>query len=278
MSNLHLDVFGATDRGRVRQVNEDQFLVAALRKSMQVRQTSLQGLGSLARLQGTEAHLLVVADGVGGHRDGEVASGMAIETIAEHLGETIGCVYSFDVEREHEFIAHLQDSVERAHEMVRRQGSEDSPGPATTLTMVVLIWPRAYLIHVGDSRAYYLHGGRLRQLTRDQTAYDELVDRGVLREDDPSDGRPRHRLKDMLTSAIGADIAPSVGLIDLDPGDVLLLCTDGLTKHVPDPEIAAILGEGASAEHSCRRLVDLTLQRGANDNVTAIVARLDTTR
>ena len=78
----------------------------------------------------------------------------------------------------------------------------------------------------------------------------------------------------MLTSAIGAEVEASIGLIDLDPGDTVLLCTDGLTKHVPDDEIAGILGAGASAERSCRRLVDLTLERGARDNVTVIVGRV----
>jgi len=267
------DVFGATDRGRVRQANEDQFLIASLHKSMRVRQTSLEGLGGLVRLHGAAAHLLVIADGVGGNRDGELASGTAIETIAEHVGETIGCFYSYDVEREHEFLTQLQRAVERSHDQVRlRYAEDDGRGAATTLTMVTLIWPRAYVVHVGDSRAYYLHGGRLRQLTSDQTAYEELADLGVI-SDSPAVGGQKDRLKHMLTSAVGAEIEPSIGLVDLEFGDALLLCTDGLTKHVPDDEITRILEAGADAERTCRRLVDLTLERGASDNVTVIVGR-----
>jgi PPM family protein phosphatase len=273
--DVDIDVFGATDRGKVRRVNEDQFLIASLCKSMQVRQTSLDHVPALARLDGAPAHLLIVADGVGGHRGGELASGTAVETIVQHLGEAVGCVYLFDVEREHEFLSQLQEAFARAHRQVlARYQSDDGPGPATTLTMVVLIWPRAYLVHVGDSRAYYLRAGRLRQLTRDQTAYEELVDRGAIHEEQAGVAGPRSRLKDVLTSAIGSEIDPSVGLIDLDPGDSLLLCTDGLTKHVTDDEIAQILSAQASAERSCRRLVDLTLERGASDNVTVIVGRV----
>jgi protein phosphatase len=126
---------------------------------------------------------------------------------------------------------------------------------------------------VGDSRAYYLRGGRLQQLTRDQTAFEQLVDEGVIDEEKARAAGERHRFKDVLTSAVGAEIEPSVGLIDLQADDVLLLCTDGLTKHVPDGEIAQVLGAGRSAEESCRRLLDLTLERGASDNVTVIVGR-----
>jgi len=119
------DLFGATDRGKVRQANEDQFLIASLHKSMRVQQTSLGSLGGFARLHGAVAHLLVIADGVGGNRDGELASGTAIELIAEHVGETIGCFYSYDVEREHEFLTQLQHAVERSHDQVRRRYAQD---------------------------------------------------------------------------------------------------------------------------------------------------------
>lgn len=268
------DLAGATDRGKVRRVNEDQFLIATLHKSMTVRQTSLDSLAAFGGLQGADAHLLVVADGVGGHVGGELASGTAVRTIAEHVVETIGCFYAFDVEREDEFLTGLENAVERAHRQVRqRYPSEDGRPPATTLTMVALIWPRAYVIHVGDSRAYYLRAGKLSQLTRDQTAYEELVDRGVIPEDAAGSEGRRSRLKDVLVSAVGAEMEPSTGLIDLEPADVLLLCTDGLTKHVSDDEIAGILGSLETAERSCRRLVDLVLDRGATDNVTVVVGR-----
>jgi protein phosphatase len=270
-----MDIFGATHRGKVRPANEDQFLIASLHKSMRVHHTSLDDLGAFARLSGSTAYLLVVADGLGGHRDGQLASGTAVTTIAAHLGETIGCCFSFDVDEEHAFLSQLEGAVTRAHRQVllRHPGNGDGRGPATTLTMVALMWPRAYIVHVGDSRAYYLRGGRLHQLTRDQTAYEQLVDAGVVNEVPPGSPDIQSRMKHVLTSAIGFEITPSIGLVDLEPGDVLLLCTDGLVKHLPDADIAGILGEGGSAEDGCRRLVDVTLERGASDNVTAIVGR-----
>lgn len=272
-SLVGIDVFGATHRGKVREVNEDQFFVASLSKSMRVEQTSLSDLSMFARLDGSTAYLLVVADGLGGIGGGELASRTAVETLAGHVGETIGCCYNFDIEREHQFLAQLQDAVERSHREVLERHAKAGHGPATTLTTVALIWPRAYVVHVGDSRAYYLRGGWLRQLTRDQTVYEQLVDNGMITVDEARASGMEGRLKNVLTSAVGAQISPSIGLVDLQPGDVLLLCTDGLTKHVPDGDIAEILEGGSTAEESCRRLIDVTLERGATDNVTVIVCR-----
>jgi serine/threonine protein phosphatase PrpC len=212
------DVHGMTHAGRVRTANEDQFFIATLHKSMRVEQTSLEDQAVFERLRGSSAHLLVVADGASGLAGARQASGAAVETLAEHIGETIGCYYSADVDREHEFLAELQDAVERAHRQVMKLDPTRSQGPATTLTMVAVIWPRAYVVHVGDSRAYYLRAGRLRQLTRDQTAYEDLLDQGLIDEDDAQDVGLKSRLKNVLTSALGAQIKPATGLIDLEPG------------------------------------------------------------
>lgn len=272
-----IDVFGATHVGKARAQNDDEFFIATLHKSMRVQQTSLDDLSAFTRLQGASAYLLVVADGASGMMGARQASTTAVETIAQHIGEMIGCYYNFDVDMEQEFLNQLQNAVERAHQQVRTLDPYASHGPATTLTMVALLWPRAYVVHVGDSRAYYLRGGRLRQLTQDQTAYEQLLDDGTMSEQQAEEltGLTR-QLKNVLTSAIGGQIKPSIGLVDLQAGDILLLCTDGLTQHVPDSDIASILGAGSSAEEACRRLVDLTLERGALDNVAVIVGRCET--
>ena len=268
-----IDVCGATHPGKVRSANEDQFFIASLHKSMRVRQTSLDSVAAFAKLHGSFAYLLVVADGVGGIAGGKLASGTAVETLAGQIGETIGCYYNFDVENEHEFLDQLERAVQASHERVRDEHGREGRGPATTLTLVALVWPRAYVVHVGDSRAYFLRGGRLRQITRDQTAYEELVDQGVMTEEQARRAGLRH----VLTSALGAQIKPALGLVDLEAGDTLLLCTDGLTKHVPDDDLAVALGVSESAEATCKRLVDLTLARGASDNVTVIVGRFAAT-
>jgi protein phosphatase len=136
--------------------------------------------------------------------------------------------------------------------------------------MVTLTWPRAYLVHVGDSRAYYLRRGRLRQITRDQTTGEYMVDVGAWTEEQAA----RAKVSANLTSALGgSEMIPAVGLIDLEPGDVLLLCTDGLTKHVSDARIAEVLGTDTPVEAMCRELVREALDDGGTDNITVIVAR-----
>jgi protein phosphatase len=134
-----------------------------------------------------------------------------------------------------------------------------------------LVWPRAYIVHVGDSRAFYLRRGRLRQLTRDQSMGEFMVESGAWTEEQSR----RARTSGVLMSVVGgSEMMPAVGLVDLAVGDTLLLCTDGLTKHVPDDRIAELLGRAESAEAATRELVAAALADGGTDNVTVIVARM----
>ncbi|HXV15366.1 MAG TPA: protein phosphatase 2C domain-containing protein, partial [Gemmatimonadaceae bacterium] len=165
----------------------------------------------------------------------------------------------------------LEQTVRGVHDrlLAGHEGKRGS-APATTLTMVLLIWPRAYLIHVGDSRAYVRRHGTVQQLTRDQTFGEYMVNIGAWTEEQASRARPAAT----LASAIGGtELTPVVGLIDLDPGDSLLLCTDGLTKHVPDERIAAVLGNSGNAESMGRQLVADALEGGGTDNIAVIVVR-----
>jgi protein phosphatase len=151
------------------------------------------------------------------------------------------------------------------------QRRSDGHGMATTLTMVATIWPRAYLVQVGDSRCYRLRGGRLERLSRDQTMAEAMVDAGALTQT----AAERSPLKNMLASALGGREAKVVTRrSDIEWDDVMLLCSDGLTKHVSEAEIEAELQAVQSAETTCRHLVDLALERGGSDNVTVVVGRL----
>lgn len=264
-----VDTCGLTDRGKVREVNEDQFFVASLTKTLNVMHTSLEELGAFEHVRKSEAHLFVVADGVGTVGGGRLASGTAIQALVTYIGRTIGCYYSYDVDSEQEFIEQLEAAIEHTHNAVIDMFSSKGKGPATTLTMAVLLWPRLYFIHVGDSRAYHLRQGRLRQITRDQTMGEMMIDQGIMTEEQVS----RSSLSNTLASAIGAEIRPATGLIDLKWGDTLLLCTDGLTRHVSDEQLAAILQRTENAEDGCRQLVDAALEGGGRDNITAVVAR-----
>jgi len=274
---------GLSHAGLVRPANEDHFVVASLQRSVQVRQTNLDDPGVLERLCGPMAYVFAVADGVGGVTGGAMASGLAVASIVEYLSQTVGSYHAVPPGQEHDFLGPLTAAVERAHERLRGTfaaatgapapaagHSAERQGPATTLTLALLVWPQVYLVHVGDSRAYHLRAGALTRLTRDQTMGAYLVARQALSEQQAE----RAGLNHVLASAIGApDMTPAVGVLDVAPGDVLLLCTDGLTRHVEDAEIAEVLGGPGDAESSCRRLVERALAGGGRDNVTVVVAR-----
>lgn len=266
-----VDSFGLTDVGRVRSNNEDHFVIATLRKSVALEHTSIEAGESFDCIRASSARLFIVADGVGGRPGGELASGSAVEFLVQYISQTVGCFNNADVEKEHEFLLQLESAVERAHERILEELGVGGHGPSTTLTMATLVGPRAYIVHVGDSRAYYLHGGRLRQLTADQTTGQYMVDAGAWTEDQAA----RAGVGANLISAVGgSEMLPKIGLVDLAPGDTLLLCTDGLTKHVADEQITEILRRGDSAEVSARALVDAALAAGGSDNVTVVVAKI----
>jgi len=264
-----LDCHGASHTGRVRSRNEDHFAIVALQHHARLIQTSLEDTAFLERLARPAAYVFLAADGVAGLAGGEEASRLAVGTLVEYLSEAANCYQGPDVEGEQEFIDRLSAGVERAHRRLHeRYGTKH--GPATTLTMVTLVWPRAYVVHVGDSRGYLLRRGRLRQFTADQTMGDLFVDIGKASEEQAK----KLGLYNILSSAVGSDMTPAVGVVDLEPDDALLLCTDGLTKHVPDARITELLASAADAASACRALVEDALEQGGSDNVTVVVARV----
>ncbi len=266
-----VDSFGLTDLGKVRTKNEDHFLIATLRKSVALEHTSIDDEEPFDHFRESSAQLFIVADGVGGRPGGELASGTAVQSLVPYITQTVGCFNNADVDKENEFLMQLEGAVERAHERIQEELGAGDHGPSTTLTMVTLIGPRAYIVHVGDSRAYYLHNGRLRQLTDDQTMGRYMVDVGAWTEEQAA----RAGVAANLTSALGgSEMHPTIGLVDLLPGDTMLLCTDGLTKHLADEQITAMLGRGDGAEATARALVKAALDAGGSDNVTVVVAKL----
>ncbi len=268
-----IDVFGLTHTGLVRKENQDQFLIATVHKAMQVHQTSLPQteLGNL--LSPSRGWLMLVADGVGGVPGGRQASGTALRAIVEYVTHAMALYTDFSAEAETAFLEDLRRSVERSHEVVRQAGEAEgfASGMATTLTMVAARWPRVYLLHVGDSRCYRRRDGVLELLSRDQTLAQALVDAGAL----PPEAKEESGLRHVLWSAVGgseARIEAQAG--DLRVGDDMVLCSDGLTKHVSDAEIKAQLETGDSAESVCHQLIELALARGGTDNITVIIGRI----
>jgi protein phosphatase len=262
-----------TDRGRARPDNEDHFLIASLHKLLRVQQTSLAPDDLSHVVSESRGFLFLVADGVGGAAHGREASGEALRAIAEYVTHLMTLYRRMDPREESNFLTELERSVRHTHrDLVSRSSSAgEQNGLATTVTMVAVLWPRAYLVQVGDSRCYRLRDGRLERMSKDQTVAQALVDAGALNPDDAE----RSPLSNVLSSAIGGPEAiPMTASTDCCWDDVLLLCTDGLTKHVSDAEIESELNDITSAERACRNLVSLALERGGKDNVTVVVGRL----
>jgi protein phosphatase len=263
-----LESYGLSHVGKVREGNEDHFVIASLQRSVEIRQTNLDDRSVLDPLCGPKAYLFAVADGVGGHDGGRLASGITLQTIVEYLSETVGSYHAVPAGQEHAFRDPLSDAVQRAHDKLLATFGRSQGGPATTLTLALLVWPEAFVVHVGDSRAYHMRGEQLRRLTRDQTMGAYMVDERAMSEQQAEQGG----YNNVLASAVGAaDLKPAVSGLAMERGDVLLLCTDGLTKHVAEAQIAAVLASTRDAEAAVRELVALALAAGGRDNVTVVV-------
>lgn len=273
-AGIQVDAHGQTDIGRERRDNEDQFLVAAPHKVVEITHTSLPDPYRTRFDSGARALLLLVADGVGGTARGGEASSITLDTIVHYVTNSMRCFYKLDEQVQQDLLAELARSVQESHAKVRQEAARGGSMTtmATTLTMAHVLWPRAYVVQIGDSRCYHLHGAALRKLTRDQTFAQELLDRGAFTADEAE----QSPLSQVLTRAIGGEGSeplPEIGQVALEPGDALLLCTDGLTKHVPDAAIARLLASSATATATCEALIGAALEGGGSDNVTVVVGR-----
>ena len=267
-----LDLWGLTHRGKVRADNQDHYLLCTVHPQVVVHATSLGRLDHLP-LRGTRmATIMMVADGVGGGAAGADASQLAIETVAKYVSSTLRCYHAAGASDDREFHTALRAAAMEAHQAVLAEAARrpNQGKMATTMTLGVAVWPKFYVVQVGDSRGYHYYDGVLRRITRDQTMAQDLVDRGVL----PPERAARSPLNNVLVGAIGGEEAsPEVSCLAIPRGTVLLLCSDGLTKHVTDEEIAEQMRVMRSSEQLCRQLLDMALERGGTDNITVVVGR-----
>jgi PPM family protein phosphatase len=268
-----LECDGLSDRGQVRAVNDDQFVIAELRKSMVVHRSSM-ALGEQSPLFGdTLGHLLLVAD-TGGETADPRVSAIAVRTIADYMLNIVPWFYRLGAPQDDDFLQELVSALEQCHERVQAvaDAMPGSPEVGTVLTMAYVTWPWVYVIHVGNCRCYLLRNSALEQITTDHTLAQQLVDSGVL----PAPESATSRLSSVLWNAIGGaldDLRPEIHKVRLQVGDTLLLCTDGLPKHVPDVDIRALLQAQEPALETCRKLVEAANSAGGPDNITVIVAR-----
>jgi len=266
------DMFGLTHPGRVRKDNQDHFLICTVHPQVSVDATSLPNVDQLPLRGSRIATVLLVADGVGGSDSGSDAARLAAESIAKYASSTLRSYHTAGSANEDLLLKSLEDAVMQAHDVVRAEGaSRAEPKPmATTLTMCLGVWPWMYVVQVGDSRCYYYDSAELHQVTQDQTVGQYLVDTGAL----PKDRLAASPFHSVLSSAIGGNEAtPKVTRIDRRRSGTVLLCSDGLTRHVTNDELAEHMRTATSAEQLCRALVDLALERGGKDNITVVVLR-----
>ena len=243
---MRISCAGNTDVGVVRSGNEDSFLLDCA-----------QGL-------------FIVADGMGGHAAGEVASEMAVQIVSRELGSLRGL-------SDGEAAAKMRTAIRKANAAIfdRTLAEHDKRGMGTTTTVMVL-FSRRYLIgQVGDSRAYLLREGHLLQLTKDHSYVQEQVDAGLLT---PEQART-HPYSNVITRCVGAneDVAPDVYFGNLESKDVVLLASDGLTGMLEDDQIATIMSAEENPESCVNKMIADANRRGGLDNITAIVVRVDAT-
>lgn len=233
-----------TDVGVVRSGNEDNYLMLS------------------------DRGIFIVADGMGGHAAGEVASEMAVQITSEEIGSLRGLNDAEAGERMRTAIRTANDAI-----FERTLQEHDKRGMGTTATVLVLL-PGRYLIgQVGDSRAYLLRGGHLLQLTKDHSYVQEQVDAGLLT---PEQARI-HPYSNVITRCVGAsvDVMPDIYFGSLQAGDVILLASDGLTGMLEDEQLARIIGSDGGPQAWVDRLIAEANRRGGLDNITAIVVRID---
>src|SRR6266699_1391236 len=263
---IRVEVFAKTDLGRTRDHNEDKFLVADLTK----KTASL--LPDVRRHDiGPRGTLFVVADGMGGAAAGELASEMATDTIYAHLLKT----WKDDEVTPQRFAYRLKESVEVANSSshAHAKAHPEVRGMGTTTTAAGVLNDHLYLTQVGDSRAYLIRGGQAHQITKDQSLMQRLVEAGELTEEEAAQSERRN----LILQALGPDPKVKVDLTyqEVRRGDILVLCSDGLSGQVKKEEIAQVVSSTPDLSAACDTLIALANERGGPDNITVVIARFD---
>jgi protein phosphatase len=266
-----IDVYGVTHPGRVRPTNADHFLVASFYRAMKLHGSSIDAAAFQPLSTYSRGFLFLVADGVGAFSHAAEGSAHAIQEVSHHLLEMSEVCLQSEPSREAEMADRLRAFVLRAHEALRGSGPPEAPGSnATTFTMAISNWPRLFVIHVGDSRAYRFRQGKLQRLTRDQTMAQAMIESGVMSREAAESSQWNH----VLVSALGSpQLEPEVVVVDVQRTDQVFLCSDGLTRHVTDGEIEQRLVVGGTSQAICQDLLALALDRGGVDNITLLMGQ-----
>jgi PPM family protein phosphatase len=267
--------FGQTDRGKVRRLNEDHFLIAELGRTLWVHDTSVpQPRKQYSRNRG---HILVVADGMGGHQAGEVASALTVASIEGFVLHLLKRVSHIQATDEQTVLKDFQDALRQADALLFEEAAHhpECEGMGTTVTLGFVSGRRLFVVHAGDCRCYLFRGNQLRQLTVDHTLAGEMARRGMIKPEEVC----HHHWRHVVTNVLGGKdvgVNAEVQQANLEEEDVVLLCSDGVTEMLNDERIAAILAAEPEPEAACKRLIAEGNEHGGSDNLTAIVARFET--
>jgi PPM family protein phosphatase len=266
--------YGMTNRGRVRDRNEDQFLIAELERSILIEHSSVAGMAGTNLTEAPQGKLLMVADGMGGYGHGDLASSIAIDSLARYAFAVMPWLLRHSQTSEQELADALRHALQQCHKQVKqtaeREGLDRRMG--TTLTLAYVTWPELHIAHVGDSRCYLFRNGALRALTRDHTLAEQLVDEKALSRDEAQRSRFRH----VLINSVGGSsdlVGVELHTLELRQGDQLLLCSDGLTGPLSDQVIAEHLTQPVPIAETVSSLIRAANDKGGPDNITVVVAR-----
>jgi serine/threonine protein phosphatase PrpC len=268
-------VFGCTDVGAVRKNNEDAFVIADLTANAASATPVPPGTtaaepdiergeeGMLRKCHvGPQGLLLAVSDGMGGAEAGEIASSLVVESLREDL----------TAQRDRSTGSLVRAAVERANNVVFDAAGRHPRrgGMGATLTALFVREDRGYVAGVGDSRCYVIRGKRIRQVTRDQSLVESLVELGHITREEAEISPHRN----VILQALGTkpDVAVALSRLQLYRGDMLLLCSDGLTGKLADEELLELALDGPTIDDACRRMVALANERGGEDNITVILS------
>jgi protein phosphatase len=272
-SSVRIDFGAVSDTGKVRDKNEDHFLITKISRNQEVLLTNVADQ-HVPALAGEDGYAMLVADGMGGMAAGEIASRLAITTALNLIQKSPKWGFKINKKEAREFFERVSQHLRVIDETLTERSEADHRlfGMGTTLTAAYSCGADLFIIHVGDSRAYLYRKGSLCQLTKDHTLAQAMADAGYIAPEDV----PRHTKRNVLTNFLGGhhgNVKADVRWLRVTDGDLLLLCSDGLHDMVDDAAIAAILGEGAPPKDAAQSLLNKALERGGKDNVTVVVAR-----
>jgi len=270
--------FGASSHvGKVRAKNQDHYSIFRVARSLDVLSTNLPG-GEIPQKVEESGYVMVVADGMGGMAGGERASILAIQTTIKLVLKAPKWALRIDEQEVRELLDRMRVYFQQVDATLIQETLYDPSltGMGTTLTAAYSVGTHAFVVHAGDSRAYLLRDGKFRQLTRDHTLAQSLADAGKI----PAESVSAHSARHVLVNFAGGPrrgIEPEIGTLELMNGDRLLLCTDGLTGMVTDPEIVAVLNQHDDPTLAVQALIERALESGGRDNVTVLLARYQVT-